>query len=543
MRARSAAPVRRVRAALAAAACASALVALLTLSARGVRREGSHLRLGTAGGARSLPRRAAAARSASPQRPVASAVAAAHAADLDAMLRGVELVRNESGATPAPEAGAAARAPPPPPPLLASPGFDWRAYLAYHPDLRAVGVRDEASAVAHYASSGRAAGRAAARLDAVVRYTACTGLINQHYSHIAALALATRIGADVVLPPAAVRDSFGSYFHMAADKNEMAWSAAPLDSLLDVDALVTTWRERGVTLHRPPALAPFPDLTRPATAFPAYAQPSLDTSLRARLDGVYLAVVPLGALVDRVRAAVVAAVVPALRADPDARLPPVVVDLPCSFFAVRTTDQLPLVSDVARTLSFAPGLVALADRVVAAAARASGGASSASHPIPPTLAPFNGVHLRLESDARDWATILGGPQALWDGYVSAMRRACFNASTPLYAASGLLTYGASGQLASVVAQLRRLGLADRVLYKEALLPDAALASLNSEQKAAVDFLVLARSRSFVGMGSSTFSFYLREHRALAGVPRATTTLLDASKIGTDALFEAAGHVV
>jgi len=159
------------------------------------------------------------------------------------------------------------------------------------------------------------------------------------------------------------------------------------------------------------------------------------------------------------------------------------------------------------------------------------------------LAPFNGVHLRLESDARDWATILGGPQALWDGYVSAMRRACFNASTPLYAASGLLTYGASGQLASVVAQLRRLGLADRVLYKEALLPDAALASLNSEQKAAVDFLVLARSRSFVGMGSSTFSFYLREHRALAGVPRATTTLLDASKIGTDALFEAAGHVV
>jgi len=32
--------------------------------------------------------------------------------------------------------------------------------------------------------------------------------------------------------------------------------------------------------------------------------------------------------------------------------------------------------------------------------------------------------------------------------------------------------------------------------------------LNSEQKALLDFLVLAKGKLFVGFGSSTFSFYL-----------------------------------
>ena len=34
-------------------------------------------------------------------------------------------------------------------------------------------------------------------------------------------------------------------------------------------------------------------------------------------------------------------------------------------------------------------------------------------------------------------------QALWHGYATAMQKAEFDASVPLYAASGLLTYGAT----------------------------------------------------------------------------------------------------
>lgn len=69
------------------------------------------------------------------------------------------------------------------------------------------------------------------------------------------------------------------------------------------------------------------------------------------------------------------------------------------------------------------------------------------------------------------------------------------------------------------------------------------AGLTSEQKALVDFLVLARGATFVGFGSSTFSFYLREYRMLSGINRTTSVLVDASVIGTDPLFQSAGVVV
>lgn len=72
---------------------------------------------------------------------------------------------------------------------------------------------------------------------------------------------------------------------------------------------------------------------------------------------------------------------------------------------------------------------------------------------------------------------------------------------------------------------------------------AAAAGLASEQKALVDFLVLARGARYVGFGSSTFSFFLREYRTLQGLPRSSSVLVDASIIGTDALFNTAAVVV
>ena len=92
--------------------------------------------------------------------------------------------------------------------------------------------------------------------------------------------------------------------------------------------------------------------------------------------------------------------------------------------------------------------------------------------------------------------------------------------------------------------------------------------------------MLARSQRFAGFGSSTFSFYLREYRALhvsraalaiptslllgwlephsiscitlqlcwrpagvQGISRSTSALVDAHVIGTDSLFHTAGTVV
>jgi hypothetical protein len=46
-------------------------------------------------------------------------------------------------------------------------------------------------------------------------------------------------------------------------------------------------------------------------------------------------------------------------------------------------------------------------------------------------------------------------------------------------------------------------------YKEKFLPPQTLQALNPEQEALIDFLVLSNSNNFVGLGSSTFSVYLR----------------------------------
>lgn len=118
---------------------------------------------------------------------------------------------------------------------------------------------------------------------------------------------------------------------------------------------------------------------------------------------MYLKNMELGELVDLAREAVVGRARERLLAargssgPPSAAVPYVVLDLPCSFFMLRTLSDLGLVSGVARSLAFAPALHALADRVVDEMTR--GG-----------VLPFNGVHLRIEKDARDWAMIMGGEQ-------------------------------------------------------------------------------------------------------------------------------------
>ena len=61
--------------------------------------------------------------------------------------------------------------------------------------------------------------------------------------------------------------------------------------------------------------------------------------------------------------------------------------------------SLPTVADVARTLTFAPAVHALADRVIACIRDAAGSGAGKE---------FNAAHLRLEKDARDWSIILGG---------------------------------------------------------------------------------------------------------------------------------------
>lgn len=101
-----------------------------------------------------------------------------------------------------------------------------------------------------HTSGAFAQAHTSSKLRIILRYTACSGLINQQYSHIAAFTLAAALGSELVLPPAVQRDSFANYYHADKKKNEVTWTPAPLSTLLDVDSIVAIWKSKGVTVHK-----------------------------------------------------------------------------------------------------------------------------------------------------------------------------------------------------------------------------------------------------------------------------------------------------
>jgi hypothetical protein len=83
-------------------------------------------------------------------------------------------------------------------------------------------------------------------------------------------------------------------------------------------------------------------------------------------------------------------------------------------------------------------------------------------------------------------------------------------------------------------------LATTIVYKELFLAEADLAPISNEQSALIDLLVMRKSKLVLGIGLSTFSFYLNELRLMDGVEPADTQLLMISQIGSDELFFSCG---
>lgn len=55
-----------------------------------------------------------------------------------------------------------------------------------------------------------------------------------------------------------------------------------------------------------------------------------------------------------------------------------------------------------------------------------------------------------------------------------MQQAGFSDALPMYAASGLLTYGASQDMDNIINMLKSAGLCSQVLYKELFIPKEEL---------------------------------------------------------------------
>jgi hypothetical protein len=183
-------------------------------------------------------------------------------------------------------------------------GFDWRAYVQYHPEWS--GDLDcEWKAAEHYKRHGAPNGKWYSRLRVILRYTGvmrlavqclrvvvmygmkhahgqqlafgptcrplpgevflpceaavvqCAvdllqprcwpavlgGLINQQLGHISVFMLAATTGAELIVPPAFTRGSF------AVDEHVTPWTPLPVDQLLDMPQITDYWQRRGIVVH------------------------------------------------------------------------------------------------------------------------------------------------------------------------------------------------------------------------------------------------------------------------------------------------------
>lgn len=431
------------------------------------------------------------------------------------------------------------------PPDLPS-DFDWRAYLKWNPELELQGIHTRRVAEEHYVAEGHLKSLVYRDFELTIRYTACGGLMNQHYCHIATIALAHLAKAKkIIWPPMQERKSFHIRYHPDAKRNEQHWEYLDATTLWDLPKIrKAVKREYGINIVQHPVDVPMPDMTRLETAFQVYdpeENPHDATTYESKMrlhKPIYMAGhnphMLARSVMDAGRQVV-------LKHGKQPKS--VVVDLPCTLFMLDNR-QLPIVEHVARLLTFSPRITELADKVVQGIAREEGADE------------FNGIHLRMERDAADWAEVLGGKESYWGQYRDVMIQAKFSKDVPLYVASGLLTGSTdindkssnSGDPESV-AEMRRLAkdiidneLASKVVHKEIYLDTKELASLSKEQSGLVDFLVLRKSLHMVGISVSTFSFYLRELRLLDGHAQEDTVLFDAYIIGTEQMFHTSAIV-
>lgn len=366
----------------------------------------------------------------------------------------------------------------------------------------------------------------------ILQYTACGGLVNQLYSTIAAIALATTMGAELVLPPAVHRDSFAKHFSTKKEANDVVWSTSPLDDILDVDRLRIYWRDRGLIMHPTPSLSPFADCTVPETAYPLYKPAGIDHTFITKLEGIYVKALHIGDLQRRAIERILLHALELVAADPGVEIPAIVLNLPCMLFTIQSSSELQLFETIARSIAFNQSLVEMANNIVSHDQSRDGDEYN-----------FNGVHLRFENDASDWVINMGGERVLLLNYMRKMHLLGFNKKDTIYLASGLLSYGANEKLREILGAIKSNGLGGEFVFKEAYIHPKELGKLKSEQKALIDFLVLSKAKNFVGFDASSFSYFLREYRALKGRAKNTTQFAQSRAKETVVLFENAGTVL
>eukprot|EP01023_Acetabularia_acetabulum_P032553 TRINITY_DN303_c0_g1_i3.p1 TRINITY_DN303_c0_g1~~TRINITY_DN303_c0_g1_i3.p1 ORF type:complete len:523 (+),score=52.65 TRINITY_DN303_c0_g1_i3:247-1815(+) len=401
-------------------------------------------------------------------------------------------------------------------------GWDWRVYMQYYPEisLQNNGKFDSLTALQHYNEFGQFNEYIPRKINMVVRYTACSGLVNQQYAHIASISIAVLLGAKLILPPSLQRLTFNSSF------TNTPWKQLPTDHVLDMEYVTQYWKKKGLEILGQKHWETIPQINNGEVAYWEDLHPGFEQESHVRITGIYRRPTPILDLLYRIKQEALNrySSVAATRKSSDC-LKGIVVDLPCTFFALRTPTAFPLVSEIVQSLKFSPRIRQLADLLI--------------QKLRQDWGQYNGVHLRVERDAQDWMNAVGGWSRYIDFYLYTMINAGFNERSKLYLATGLLTYGDTARYKNITGMLIELKLAKQITCKELLLDKNIIDSLEPEISAAVDLLVMLESETFVGLEPSTFSFYIVQLRKLLGIDVSQSQLVQLRGVGTTSMFEEA----
>lgn len=327
-----------------------------------------------------------------------------------------------------------------------------------------------------------------------LRYEACdAGLCNQVYAHLSAWSLAKALDADVYVPQARTRSSFGDYNVDATNTDPedqpIAWRSIPLTTVLDTDHIVAAAADHGLRIH----------LDAPDGGHAAQGACLVDRSIPQRQ-------LTLTAAVQEARS-----VAAQQAAQQQEALPALTLSMPCPLLWIQDLWKDPLAVEMARSWRAPRRISDLATQAIAAIQQLYGGHYSA-------------IHLRMEEDARASINAVGGADVYWQDYIAASRKAAFDPEETIYLSSGLMSYGESEIVTRFTRELRGLGYYGAVTYKELLLHPDDLGALSPEEQAALDLEILLPATKVVGTKWSSFSVFLQQGRQLHGHAPETTVL-------------------
>eukprot|EP01025_Chloroclados_australasicus_P017786 TRINITY_DN19102_c0_g3_i7.p1 TRINITY_DN19102_c0_g3~~TRINITY_DN19102_c0_g3_i7.p1 ORF type:complete len:545 (-),score=12.04 TRINITY_DN19102_c0_g3_i7:58-1692(-) len=393
-------------------------------------------------------------------------------------------------------------------------GWDWRAYMNHYPEIIewANGEISEEVALQHYNAIGKYETRIARKINMVLRYTACGNLAEQLYSHMAAITLATLTGAKLIFSP-----------HIIYNENNELEGFSQED-ILDMEHIIQYWKLKGVYIETNDTQSS-PGFDNPDAAFIQDYYEGFGQYQYLQMRNFYRSTIPLLDVLYRIKRDMLYYYMQATIQNTFACLNGMVVDLPCTQFALDSQTTKTLYPQIAQSLKFSKNIYQLAFDIQQQISQM-------------WTNQYNSIHLDLQVNMHQ---IQGGFDAYLDNFFKMLKLTQFNLNSIIYLKISMQNQQGKLRLFEKISRvIKSKNLAQDVTCKEQLLGYDIYSKLDQDMGDAVDMLVILNSTNFVGLRQSSFSFLSYELRRLQQESLGSSKLVNIPKFGQTQILEKGG---